>query len=118
VKEEDIEFVPQEEEDKIKRLQKMSNVEFMKDIMDFHPSGGLAQLLVIEALRFYCELQADQDLIQLQILDKEKPTMVLREAWYECAKDIQRLMDIKYGHDEIRKKQKAAKKEPSRIFVP
>jgi hypothetical protein len=63
---------------------RLSNVEFVHDMMSFSKYGSLSQVFVVEALRYYCE----------QVLKTAEPeddpkSMFSPLAWYKIAEEIQ-----------------------------
>jgi len=83
-----------------KKVDRRTNIEFVTDIMNFHASGGLAQSFVIEALRFYCKLQVEQDVDELAKLDDESNPMISRVMWRAIGVDIHNSLEKKYNYGE------------------
>jgi len=102
-----------------------SNVEFVTEIMEFHSSGPVAQLFVIEALRVYCAYIAAQDIHKIRAKDEANPqVMISAEQWWAVGVDIQKELDKKYEHNllpgALRPAQKSkldlVKKPPARKY--
>jgi glutamate racemase len=67
-----------------------TNMEFMFDIMNFSPYGGLCQAFVIEAVRFYCEQI-------VKTTPKADPSAIINPvAWHGIATDILKRLKAKY----------------------
>ena len=64
---------------------KVTNVEFVTHLMEFHPSGALVQAFVIEALRFYSRMVGQQDPANF---DPSKEYFVNPHAWRAIGVDV------------------------------
>lgn len=72
---------------------KLSNSEFLNDIMEFAPVGPIAQIFVIEAIRYYAE----------QVKSGPKPTesgngIINPIAWHDTAEYLYDRFEAKYGN--------------------
>jgi hypothetical protein len=63
-----------------------TNAQVVKQMMEFSPHGAMAQLVIIEAIRWYVDRVAVADPAKF-----DNP-MINGVAWVETAKDIQRQM--------------------------
>jgi hypothetical protein len=75
-------------------LKKLTNEQFVANLMSFHPSGALIQSYVIEALRFYSKMVAKQDPADFKDADKQ---FVNPNAWRAIGIDVFRQILRKYG---------------------
>ena len=73
---------------------KMSNVEFVVELMQFSRYGVLAQLFIMDAIIKYSTVVAAVD-------DPTPYTSALIDGrrWVECARDIKRQLDEFYGDE-------------------
>ena len=78
-------------------LERMSNTDWITELMNFHPSGPLVQSFVIEALRFYARMVAQQDPKNFQ--DEEKQ-FINPNAWRSIGIDVFNQVLLKYGATE------------------
>lgn len=68
-----------------------TNEDFVRRVMNFSKSGPLAQLMIVEAIRFYSDLVMKTE-------PKSDPTAVLNPlAWHQCATEIYQEWYRKYG---------------------
>jgi len=72
-------------------VKKMTNDEFIHYLMNFSPFGALAQIFVIESIRYYSE----------QVLSAGEPAddgdgFVSKITWYKLSKDVQQRLGEKY----------------------
>jgi len=91
-----------------------SNTEFVHDLMELHPCGSMGQLLVIEALRVYCEKILAQDEKEILARDlkneqEDKIPLISEGTWYIVARKTQELLDKKYEHNKYRQSKKRGK---------
>jgi hypothetical protein len=68
-----------------------TNAEFVENLMNFSPHGGLCQAFIIEAIRYYAE----------KVAATPEPTehgngLISAIAWHKIAKDILERMEQKY----------------------
>ena len=73
---------------------RMTNVEFVTELMQFSRYGALAQMFVIDALAKHSAVVAatdDPSVFSTGLFDGQ--------AWVACAKDIKRQLDEHYGSD-------------------
>ena len=73
---------------------RMSNIEFVAELMQFSRYGALAQLFVMEALIKYSAVVSTAT-------DPSPYTSALFDGrlWIECARDIKRQIDAFYDRD-------------------
>ena len=73
---------------------RMSNIEFVTELMQFSRYGALAQLFVMEALIKYSAVVSTAT-------DPSPYTSALIDGrlWIECARDIKRQIDAFYDRD-------------------
>lgn len=73
---------------------RLSNVEFVTELMQFSRFGALAQAFVIDAISQHANAIAATD-------NPEAFTTGLfdGQVWVDCAKDIKKKMDENYGRD-------------------
>ena len=76
------------------RVKKMTNEQFIVNLMNFHPSGALIQAYVIEALRFYSKMVGRQDPVNFK--DQEKQ-FIDPKAWRAIGIDVYKQVIKKYG---------------------
>jgi hypothetical protein len=71
-----------------------TNEDFLHYVMNFSKHGGLAQVFVIEALRYYCEKVTEKGEPKEEVLSILSPV-----AWYQVGLEIQGLLKAKYEPD-------------------
>lgn len=64
---------------------RLTNEEFVSNLMRFNPSGAICQMFIIEAIRVYSERWKDVDPSQLS---GGIWNMIAPQAWTACAKHI------------------------------
>lgn len=70
-----------------------TNEDFLHYVMNFSKQGALAQVFVIEALRYYCERVTQNG------EPKDDPLSMLSPiAWYKTGLEIQELLRAKYDN--------------------
>jgi len=79
-------------------MQNKSNTEFVAELMEFSDFGGLTQVAVIEALRFYSELVVKQERPQ-----EDNGAMLSNQTWWDVNADLHRRMMARL-HPEHAKK--------------
>jgi len=79
-------------------MQPKSNTEFVTELMEFSDFGGLTQVAVIEALRFYSELVVKQERPQ-----EDNGAMLSNQTWWDVNADLHRRMMARL-HPEHAKK--------------
>lgn len=68
-----------------------SNVEFVTDLMEYSQYGGVSQVFIIEAIRYYSELIISRG------EPKDDPEAFINPTlWYKVAKDINQQVVDKY----------------------
>ena len=70
----------------------VSNVEFVKGIMEYSQYGGLAQVFVIEALRNYCET------VLADTQEWPKNSLISQQTWKGIAFEITLKANSKYSN--------------------
>jgi hypothetical protein len=71
-----------------------SNTEFVVDIMNYSECGGMIQMFVIEALRYYSEQVANG------VMPKSDPNAFINPRdWWHCAREVQKKIRAKYEGD-------------------
>jgi len=73
---------------------KMTNEEFVVHLMNFHPSGALIQAYVIEALKHYSSLVAQQDPRNFKDAENQ---FINPYAWRAIGIDVLKTILAKYG---------------------
>lgn len=73
------------------QIDKMTNQEFLKWVMNFSTHGALAEVFIIEAVRYYSEKVANQPKPE----DDDK-SFINPLAWYELGQEINSKMKMKY----------------------
>ena len=68
-----------------------TNEDFLHYVMNFSKQGALAQVFVIEALRYYCERVTSNGEPKDNVVELISPV-----AWYKTAVEIQDLLKAKY----------------------
>ena len=68
-----------------------SNTEFVADLMDRSESGGMSQLFIVEAIRYYAERVANQPMP-----DNKTEDFINPRDWWHCAREIMRKVRAKY----------------------
>jgi hypothetical protein len=71
-----------------------TNQDMIHYIMNYIATGALAEIFVIEALRFYSERITQQG----EPTD-DKPSLISPIAWYKTAVEIENLLKAKYEPD-------------------
>ena len=82
-----------------------SNTEFVTELMEFSDFGGLTQVAVIEALRFYSELVVKQERPE-----EDNGAFLSNQTWWDVNADLHRQMMARL-HPEHAKKIEAELKE-------
>lgn len=72
----------------------MTNTEFVTNLMEFCPTGALAQLLIIEAIARYADQVAAAPPMEHGLIDGN--------AWKRTAEYIKGKLDAKYGPRAVR----------------
>lgn len=79
-------------EEQIKELRKLNNEEFIAFLMMYSPYGALCQVFIIEAIRKYSEMVAQQENV------KDDPDAIVNPVvWQGIANDIYEKHTMKYG---------------------
>jgi len=76
---------------------KMSNEEWVVHLMNHHPAGGIIQSFVIEALRLYSRIVAQQDPVNFK--DPEQQ-VINPMMWRAMGIDVYQQVLRKYGQTE------------------
>ena len=66
------------------KIKHTSNEDFVVDLMNFSPFGGMAQVFIMEAIRFYSKI-VSETLVDSNIPDHG---IISKKLWNEVAKDI------------------------------
>ncbi len=72
---------------------RLTNVEFVTELMEFSKSGALAQVFIIDAIQKHADAVAKVDASTV-----EHP-LISGQAWVNCAKEIKARMDAHYGRE-------------------
>ena len=72
------------------QLSKLSNADFMLWLMEFSPTGALAQIFIMTAVNAYAKASLDHD-------TSPKGGLVNAAAWRRTAKSISDLFDERHG---------------------
>ena len=70
-----------------------TNVEFVTELMEYSPYGGLAQIFIIDAITKYANLVAEAKEAEV-----DHP-MISGHAWIGCARDIKARLDAMYSSE-------------------
>jgi len=82
-------------EKQLEELKKLNNEEFMAFLMMYSPHGALCQVFIIEAIRFYSKLIAEQPMPQ------DNPDAIVSPiVWRGLAEDILGKHTMKYGRND------------------
>lgn len=73
------------------QIDKMTNQEFLKWIMNFSAYGGLAEVFIIEAVRFYSEKVANQPKPE-----EDNKSFISPVAWHQLGEEINAKIKMKY----------------------
>ena len=74
-----------------------TNVQFLKQVMEFSDHGALMQMFIVEGLRLYAEkVLADQD----KLRESMKDGFIHPDAWIGCAKEFTAKLDEHLGVKE------------------
>jgi len=73
------------------QLDKMTNQEFLKWVMNFSAHGALAEVFIIEAVRFYSEKVANQPKPE-----DDGNSFISPVAWHELGCEINEKVKSKY----------------------
>lgn len=73
------------------QIEKMTNQEFLKWIMNFSAHGTLAEVFVVEAIRYYSEKIANQPKPQ-----DDGNSFISPVAWHELGEEINAKLKMKY----------------------
>jgi hypothetical protein len=80
-----------------------TNIEFVKDLMNFSPYGGLSQVFVIQAIQYYCQEVTNQMTDEWLKADEErrdgKMSLINNRAWRGVAEDINKR--LKHRSDDV-----------------
>lgn len=89
-------MTPEEKQRKqVEELKKLNNEEFIAFLMMYSPYGALCQIFIIEAIRKYSEIVAQQEDV------KDDPDAIVNPViWQGIAKDINEKHTMKYGRNE------------------
>ena len=67
-------------------MQRKSNTEFVHDLMELSDFGGLSQLAIMEAIRFYTELVVNNPRPE----DDDEASFVSKQGWWDVNADLHR----------------------------
>lgn len=73
-----------------------TNVELVKEMMEFSPYGAMSQMFIIDAITKHAEAAAtltDEEVKQMQ----DRNNMICMTTWRNVGKDIKARMDKFYG---------------------
>ena len=73
--------------------QRLTNEEFVSDLMNYSRFGGLVQVFVIEAIRHYAETMASADPAKF---DND---LLNGKAWIGVAQEVKAKLDAQYAPD-------------------
>lgn len=73
------------------QIDKMTNQEFLKWVMNFSSHGALAEVFIVEAVRFYSEKVANSPMPK-----DDKASVISPVAWHELASEINAKVKTKY----------------------
>jgi len=74
-------------------MNRQTNIEFISHIMDYSKSGAMMQLFIMHAI----EAQSDRVVAdRKKVIENMKDGFISGEAWVECAKELQDLLDDRY----------------------
>lgn len=71
--------------------QKLSNEEFLDELMRFSKYGALTQVFVMEAIRFYAEE------VSRTTFSDDKNTIINPETWHAIAVDLKKAFEERYS---------------------
>ena len=69
--------------------ERMTNTEFVTDLMEFSPSGILMQIFIVDALGKWADIVARQPPMEHGLIDGE--------AWKACAIELRERINQHYG---------------------
>lgn len=69
-----------------------TNEEFILDLINYSKHGALAQVFVIEAIRFYSKMVAESTPSE----DKDKLSFISPQAWHDVGEDVYNQWKNKY----------------------
>ena len=81
------------EDDRAEDIKRMSNVEFVAEMMNFSRYGALAQIFIIDAIRKHA------DRVAMMKPNQINHPLISEQSWIGVAKEIQSQMVLKYGED-------------------
>jgi len=69
-----------------------TNIEFVKRVMSFSPTGAMSQMFILEAIRRYStEITHKQDEVRL----KMKDSVISPESWINTAEFLQKELEAR-----------------------
>ena len=71
--------------------QRMTNVEFVTELMEFSQCGALSQIFIIDAIMKHADAVAKAD------AEKLDHPLIRGQAWIACAQEIKARMEAQYG---------------------
>jgi len=72
-------------------MKRLSNEDFIKDLMSFSPSGSMIQVFVIEALRYYTE-----QLTKNGIPNETGNEVISPIFWYNIGMEVKERLETNY----------------------
>ena len=85
----------EKQREQTEELKKLNNEEFIAFLMMYSPYGALCQVFIIEAIRKYSEMVAQQENA------KDDPDAIVNPVvWQGIAKDIYKKHTMKYGRND------------------
>jgi hypothetical protein len=79
------------------RLKLLTNEEFMSELMNFSPFGGVVQAFVVEAMAYYCE-----EVINQEGVVEDPKALISISTWRAVAKDVLGKINAKYDREPTR----------------
>lgn len=75
-----------------------TNIEFVRELMDFSRFGPLAQMFVIDALSKWSDKIANTPIEELRSAFEGNP-LIDAEAWHGVAREIKEKLDAHFAQD-------------------